>query len=283
MTPQCTPRGRDSLHQSVGAIVVESPGPLSLVRVGAPEPELLRVETAVPALVLEADRQRAEAFKAGLEGLAPSACTVCAEVLTATPQQLVDWHSYNDSRMDGPLALQHWQGHYPNLKLMGRAQRQGRTLEQVLTAWVAQLEQPVRALQLELAQGDPLAALQGLGPWLQAVQQVRLAMPGSDVLWGERIGAWLGAQGFRQTAQRSCLWQRDPLASLQLALQARERRLAELEEQLSCQAVRLLLAQEQADSLRAEKHGLEEQLADREQQLTQIDVELDQVLALLST
>lgn len=236
---------------------------------GTAEPAFLpaAAERQPPCLLIEADQDVAQTLKAALGDQGQT--SVCAEVLTASAGQTVTWHRYSDQRFNGPLGPEHWQAAYPNLRYLNSEARDGRTLQQVLEAWVSRLRLPVPGLQLILGQGDPLAVLQGLGRWLAAVQRVDLEMPWAASLMRERLDPWLNSQGFRAAATNPHLWERDQLATLQLAVLQREHRIAELEEQLSSQAVKLLLAGEQ--------------LTERDQRLRQIDAELDQVLGLLDT
>jgi len=77
-------------------------------------------------------------------------------------------------------------------------------------------------------------------------------------------------------------WRRDPVATLQVSLQEKERRMAELEEQLSTQAVRLLLAQTSHQELAAERDQLIGERDHLQQRMLRINRELDESLALIA-
>ena len=87
-------------------------------------------------LVVEADLERGQQLKQQL-GEHPKA-VVCVEVLAAQTGQAVDWHRFNDPRLNGPQALETLRPLYPNLQQTGVEQRSGRRLEDVLDAWVNQ-------------------------------------------------------------------------------------------------------------------------------------------------
>lgn len=234
------------------------------VLVGAP----LAV-TALPAsgllLVVEADLERARLLKNDLQGRQDA--LVCAEVLAAQSGTPVQWFRFNDPRLDGPLPEADWREHYPNLRQLGEEQRNGRRLEDVLEAWSARVQlQHQPPLQLELHQGDPLAALEGLGAWLARLQAVRLprrrgAAAGSAAAGsGAAVAAWLEQRGFRADEELAATWRRDPEATQRLLLAEREQQIAELEEQLATQAVRLLLAQTRHEELSQARDQLQSDL-----------------------
>lgn len=234
------------------------------VLVGAP----LAV-TALPAsgllLVVEADLERARLLKNDLQGRQDA--LVCAEVLAAQSGTPVQWFRFNDPRLDGPLPEADWREHYPNLRQLGEEQRNGRRLEDVLEAWSARVQlQHQPPLQLELHQGDPLAALEGLGAWLARLQAVQLpqrrgAAAGSPAAGsGAAVAAWLEQRGFRADDELAATWRRDPEATQRLLLAEREQQIAELEEQLATQAVRLLLAQTRHEELSQARDQLQSDL-----------------------
>ena len=245
-------------------------------------------------LIVEADLEQARQLGQELAGEVQ--VTVCAEVLTPEEGAPVRWHRFNDARLNGPAGLQAWKKQYPNLQLIGEEQRRGRCLAGVLNAWGQQQglqDQPW--LHLEVRQGDPMAAVGGLGPWLAGLQSVHLDITKTAAQWHQPLDAWLRQRGLIGVADAPGWWRRDPVATLQLSLQEKERRIAELEEQLSTQAVGLLLAQNshqelvaeldgltiERDGLVAEKTGVIAEREQLEQRMAWINREVDETVALI--
>ena len=212
-------------------------------------------------LLVEADPDQALRLKQELRGRQQVA--VCAEVLAQQSGTPLRWYAFNDPRLNGPLDEQAWRERYPNLRRIGEEQRIGRRLEEVLNAWAGQQQgspEPL-TLSLQLRQGDPLAALEGLGRWIAALQSVQLVMPAAREIWGQSVQAWLADRGFEAVEELAApTWRRDPLATQRLQLQQKEQQIAELEEQLASQAVRLLLGQTRHEELQGQ---LGEQSAQR--------------------
>lgn len=238
------------------------------VWVGTPLAVTALPETG-PLLVVEADLQRARQLKNDLQGRQEA--LVCAEVLAARNGTTVHWFRFNDPRFDGPVPEADWREHYPNLRKLGEEQRSGRRLEDVLEAWRArQGLQHQPPLQLVLHQGDPLAALEGLGKYMAWLQAVQLPLRHGAAGSAAAVAAWLEQRGFRADDELAATWRRDREATQRLLLAEREQQIAELEEQLATQAVRLLLAQTRheglcqsrdqlqagLDALRAECHAI---------------------------
>lgn len=219
------------------------------VRVGGPFST-----AALPAqgllLIVEADQERALQLTEALEGRRD--VLVCAEVLTAQAGTPVPWFRFNDPRLNGPWPESHWRPLYPNLRQQGEEQRGGRRLDEVLESWGGLEElQPQMALQLH--QGDPLAALEGLGAWLtrlQVVQWPRLLGPTGSAA---AVAAWLADRGFRADDDDEAVttWRRDPVASQRLVVLEREQQIAALQEQLSNLTVQLQLTQARHEELSA--------------------------------
>ena len=212
-------------------------------------------------LLVEADPDQALRLKQELRGRQQVA--VCAEVLAQQSGTPLRWYAFNDPRLNGPLDEQAWRERYPNLRRIGEEQRIGRRLEEVLNAWAGQQQgspEPL-TLSLQLRQGDPLVALEGLGRWIAALQSVQLVMPAAREIWGQSVQAWLADRGFEAVEELAApTWRRDPLATQRLQLQQKEQQIAELEEQLASQAVRLLLGQTRHEELQGQ---LGEQSAQR--------------------
>lgn len=236
---------------------------LCQVVIGGAAADLDTIASATtPALVVEGDAEAARVLKAEIGER--SQVGLCSEVLTPTPGQSVTWHVYSDSRFNGPLGAEAWQAHHPNLELLARESRTGRSLGQILEAWTSQLSLAHPAFRLLLGQGDPVAAIQGLDNWITAVEEIELCMPWATK---ERSGALdhlLDEQGFSRTTGSRTRWLSDPRKTLERQQQIWQRRIAELEEQLSAQAVELLLAQDRLES--------------QNQQLIQINAEISRLL-----
>jgi regulator of replication initiation timing len=172
-------------------------------------------------LVVEAEPQRARELRQVLRDR-PEAL-VCEEVLAAENEATVQWHRFNDTRLNGPSDLRIWQQRFPNLRQIDEEQRCGRRLGDLLDNWVPREgEQALAPLHLVLRQGDPLAALTGLGPWISQLQTVQLMLP-----WPEETmqlaETWLAEQNFGQDPQTSAMWNRDPVATRDWLLKEKEK------------------------------------------------------------
>lgn len=250
------------------ASATAAPAPLT-VWVGAPQVLAALPDQGLQVLV-EADPNLAERWRIAWHGR--QRLVVCDQVLAPESGVPVRWCLFNDARFNGPLDGQSWQAHLPNLRQVGEEQRLGRSLADLLTSVTEPMPQdPCTALHLRLQQGDPLAALQGLGAWLEQVSTVELAVPeAAAALWADQLAAWLVPRGFRAAEPQSARWQRDPIATQRLLLQERDQALARVQD---------LEAQLQLLSTR-----FEEQIAlndQQRQQLEHINRELDDLLAVL--
>jgi len=172
-------------------------------------------------LVVEAELKRALELRHVLRER-PEAL-VCEEILAAENKATVRWHRFNDARLNGPIDLTIWQERFPNLRQIDEEQRCGRRLGDLLDNWVPhEGEQALAQLHLVLRQGDPLAALAGLGPWISHLQTVRMMLP-----WPEETmqlaETWLAEQNFGQDPQTSAMWNRDPVATRDWLLKEKEK------------------------------------------------------------
>lgn len=232
-------------------------------------------------LLVEADLERASQLKEELA--AEARAVVVAEVLSPEEGSPVHWNRFNDARLNGPAGLAAWIERYPNLQLVGEEQRRGRSLEGILNAWAQQQGLPDQlGLHLEVRQGDPMAAVMGLGPWLAGLQSVQLDTRKTADQWQQPLGAWLTERGLLGVVDVAGRWQRDPATTLQLSLQEKEWQLAELEEQLSTQAVCRLLAQTnyqelaaERDQLRGEREALQARVEELQGQLQTLTAQRD--------
>lgn len=270
------------------------------VWVGAPD-SARALPTAGRLLVVEADPEKADQLRHNLRQR--SEATVRVAVLSAQNDSPVRWFRFNASRLDGPLPAETWREAYPNLQQTGEETRVGRSLANLLNDWIPQGETRQRPLlRLRLGQGDPLAALGGLGDWLSALHAVKLAAPGAREVWEVPVDRWLKERGFCDGEDAGTSWRRDPVATQRLLLADRERRIALLEEQLASQAELLQDAQirneacnTSCDHLRASLEHLSAErqalLEERDRQRARADAlalqfdafsaELDQLLAKL--
>lgn len=189
------------------------------VWVGAPS-LVAELPGAGRLLVVEAEPQRAQELKQELREL-PEA-QVCEEVLAAETGTMVRWHRFNDVRLSGPINLKTWQKRYPNLRQSDEEQRLGQTLGDLLDSSISRDEGLAPAtMHLMLRQGDPLAALVGLGSWISQLETVQLMLH-----WPEGtmrlVEAWLMEHHYRQDPQSSAIWRRDPLATRDWLLKEKE-------------------------------------------------------------
>ena len=172
-------------------------------------------------LVVEAEPQRARELRQVLRDR-PEAL-VCEEVLAAENEATVQWHRFNDTRLNGPSDLTIWRQRFPNLRQIDEEQRCGRRLGDLLDNWAPREGgQALAPLHLVLRQGDPLAALTGLGPWISQLQTVQLMLP-----WPEETmqlaETWLAEQNFGQDPHTSAMWNRDPVATRDWILKEKEK------------------------------------------------------------
>ena len=172
-------------------------------------------------LVVEAEPQRARELRQVLRDR-PEAL-VCEEVLAAENEATVRWHRFNDTRLNGPSDLTFWQQRFPNLRQIDEEQRCGRRLGDLLDNWVPREgEQALAPLHLVLRQGDPLAALAGLGPWIRHLQTVQMMLPWPEETM-QHAETWLAEQNFGQDPQTSAMWIRDPVITRDWLLKEKEK------------------------------------------------------------
>lgn len=182
---------------------------LSVV-VGAPA--LISQLPAGDVLLIDASSTRLEALAARND---PTRSLVCeTAMLTEEPGGMVLWHRYDDARFDGVVPPEHWHDDYPNLHVLGHDHAVGQRLESLLDRWAADGRRPT-AFQLLIRQGNPLAAVAGMGGWLPHLQRLELAGPRASELWREPMGVWLEARGFRPSSQPGT-WERDLLETYRL-------------------------------------------------------------------
>ena len=246
------------------------------VLVGAP-----RLAAALPAgqvVVVEADIDRARALKLELQEIgAFDRVLIAAEVITADYGQPVLWHRFNDGRLDGPWPLEHWHALYPNLKAHQIEERTGRSLAEVLNIWLNQLpaaaaDKQKTMITLVLRQGDALATLTGCGAWLRDIQSVQLDHPVTTFSEQQAVASWLSQRGFCTADGNGLQWQRDPISTLRFELEESHEKIMQMEEQLSCHAVHLLLAETKIQEFTAERDQLhieKEILLTEKQQFTE--------------
>jgi len=172
-------------------------------------------------LVVEAEPERAREFRHVLRER-PEA-VVCEEVLAAENKATVRWHRFNDARLNGPNDLTIWQERFPNLRQIDEEQRCGRRLGDLLDNWGPhEGEQALAPLHLVLRQGDPLAALEGLGPWIRQLQTVQMVLPWPKETM-QLAETWLTRQNFGQDPQTETMWNRDPIATKDRLLKEKEK------------------------------------------------------------
>ena len=252
-------------------VALAAAGQLGMITVwvGVPK-QLSSLADAGLHLVVEADPTRAERCRTAWPehpGL-----VVCNQVLATQSDASLRWCLFNDARLNGPLDQQAWLAHYPNLRQIGEEQRLGCPLADLLANVGRHLvDGPYTGLSLHLQQGDPLAALDGLGLWRQGLHTVELALPAAAMaLWAAKVGAWLESRGFRACAGEAARWQLDAIASRRLLLQERDRALAQVQE-----------LEARLQQLSSEREALQLQSQQQQHQLEQILRELDAIQAVL--
>jgi hypothetical protein len=171
-------------------------------------------------LVVEAEPERAQELKQEL-GERQEA-QVCQEVLATETGAMVRWYRFNDERLSGPSDLNTWQQRFPNLRQTDEAQRYGRSLGEVLDNLATHEGGVAPApLHLTLRQGDPLAALMGLGPWMSQLETVQLMLPWPEGTM-QMVESWLKEHHFRQNPQSAATWERDPISARDWLLKKKE-------------------------------------------------------------
>ena len=198
-------------------------------------------------VVVEADIERAKTLKQELQEIGTiDQILIVAEVLTANYCRPVLWHRFNDARFNGPWPLEHWQDQFQNLVIQQIEERTGHCLAEVLNVWQKKMQVDIDVqetmITLEIRQGDYLATLAGCGKWLRALQSVKLHYP-RFTSTQKFVEKWLSEHGFRPTKGKSLNWQRDPEFTLRFELKESRARIMQLEEQLSRQAVQLMVAE----------------------------------------
>ncbi|MCP9835100.1 MULTISPECIES: hypothetical protein [unclassified Cyanobium] len=182
-------------------------------------------------MLVEADGERLSALTLPLERRQEPLSWRHA-VLAAETEADVLWHWFSDHRLDGPLGMDGWQSHYPNVKLLAEQRMVGTRLDTLLEGW-PQAQSSTTPLQLLVRQGDPLGALQGAGLWLVRLERVELLGPRAAEIWGEALDAWLVARGFCRQEGRKDAWLRDPLATRLLELEELQQERDQLATQLA--------------------------------------------------
>jgi hypothetical protein len=227
-------------------------------------------------LVVEADPERAHQLRQALKER-PEAL-VCEEVLAANNGELVRWNRFNDARLSGPIGLTLLRERFPNLEQNDEEERLGRRLGDLLDNWApCQSGKGIAKLHIVLRQGDPLAALGGLGPWHKQLETVQLILP-----WPEEVmrpvEAWLSEHGFCQDPQSATLWKLDPIAKGNWLLQEKgneNKVLIAANQQLhsDCEAMR---AEKEFLAARLEEVSAQLQELRRAQDLALIDIQKSQ-------
>ena len=171
-------------------------------------------------LIVEADHAKARELREVLKENIKA--QVCEEVLTAESGDIVQWHRFNDMRLNGPSDLMTWQPQFRNLRQIDEEQRYGRSLVELLDNWAPQEGgQTVAPLHLILRQGDPLAALMGLGQWIGHLETVQLMLPWPEATM-QVVETWLIEKNFNKDPQSKNTWERHPLTRRDLLLKEKE-------------------------------------------------------------
>jgi hypothetical protein len=221
-------------------------------------------------MVVEAEPERAKELRHLLQERTEA--LVCEEVLSADNGAIVTWNRFNDPRFSGPNSLTLLQERFPNLQQIDEKLRRGRSLGDLLDNWVpCQSEQAMSQLHLIVRQGDPLAALAGLGPWLSQLETVQLILP-----WPEEnmrlAETWLSEQSFRQDPDIPTMWKLDAIAKKDWLLNQKEEEIQGL-----------LAANQQLnsawDAVQAEKNLLLEKVNNLSAILDKLREEQDLILA----
>lgn len=201
------------------------------------------------ALVIDAQPSRLAALTSGQRQNVDLVCEPA--VLAEEGDQPVDWYFYNDSRLDGVVPVSRWQTLFPNAVQLEHQQLLGARLDTLLDRWAGGRDQPFSCpLVLILRQGDPLAALAGLGAWERLLQRVELVSPSAETLWGTAVASWLEAREFQKMSDQPLAWGRDLV-------------------------VRCLRA---CEELTEERTELQLRVAELESRLTQINQEAEEAL-----
>ncbi len=169
-------------------------------------------------LLVEAEDKRLQAIRQDLQASGDSAMLLRSAVLSARSNEPLGWHRYSDGRLDGPTPPEQWASIFPNVSHLGSEDKPTVTLADLLSSLSEEIQPG--GLSLSIRQGDPVAILEGSGPWLGRLEQVELTAPKAEQLWGEATGHWLAQRGFEPEAGSSLRWKRHPLMAQMQALQA---------------------------------------------------------------
>ena len=195
------------------------------VWVGAPS-LMGSLPSAGHLLVVEAEPEKARELRQVLKERAQA--RVCEEVLAAEDGTMVQWHRFNDLRLSGPIDLVSWQGRFRNLRQTEGEQRCGRRLGALLDDWSDQAGiEGHGPMHLLLRQGDPLAAMVGLGPWHSHLETVQQLLPWPEGTMQE-VEIWLKEHHFSQDHQSADIWKRDPIATRNCLLTEKEKEIQAL-------------------------------------------------------
>lgn len=182
------------------------------VYVGA-QPYLDGPHDGGPILLIDADTDRLREVSQRYSAAASrQSLTLQEAVLASTDLEALVWYCFNDSRLNGTLAVESWRHVYPNLTIIDRLELQGRALHALLETWQDELGDLPQFGKIVLSQGDYLKVLSGLNAWESRITEVSVAGPSSaQQIWTSRLTSWFTERGFH-SQNGGIHWQKDPLA-----------------------------------------------------------------------
>ena len=223
--------------------------------------------------VVESEPEKARELRQVLEERAQA--WVYEEVLAAKDGAMVQWHHFNDVRLSGPIDLVSWQVRFRNLRQTEGEQRCGKSLGALLDDWSnhAGIKEHGR-IHLMLRQGDPLAAMVGLGAWLSHLETVHLLLPWPEETMHE-AETWLKEHHFSQDHQSTVTWKQDAIATRDWLLKEKENEIQALITANQLLHAKCEVMQTEQESLMAERERISAVMQDlREAQaLTQAETQ----------
>ena len=169
-------------------------------------------------LVIEADTLKSNRFYSDLCSF-DAHTLLYQEVLSSRRGDIIHWLTFNDGRFNGTVSEKTLRSVHPNLRKTGDEVRIGSLLCDVLDiAGLHLAEGSLTPWTLCLNEGDPLAAIEGLGDWMYSLHSVHLSMPRAlSAYWMPALSSKLESLNFTQVCSaEDCCWQRDLALSMRL-------------------------------------------------------------------
>ena len=189
-----------------------------------------------------------------------------------------NWYTYNDPRRNGAEPPAGLQERFPNLQLQTMERRPQISLQTLLQSWEP-AQRDGGALVWCSNSAEPLLTAEAL----KTCNVLVVPAIEADATWRAALQPyWL-----RPDADHTGLWRRDAMAYLKATLQARcdafTQQVTALQTDRHQLEAEKLELQVRCDELQQNKRAISEVAEEREDRLTKINDELDQILALIES